>query len=79
MINLIRQDLGNFISNRIIDYLRKDPFGRLDKMIRFATLLDLKKKHGKMLEMTHRKVTDRNSRWSKFYASFFTDLDKKGI
>ncbi len=71
------QRLGNFISNRVIDWLRKDPHGRFEKLIRFATLLDLKKRHGQMLEMTRRKVTDRNSRWSDYYESFFTGLDKK--
>jgi MoaA/NifB/PqqE/SkfB family radical SAM enzyme len=77
MKTLIKQRLGNFISNRAIDYLRRDPFGRIEKIIRFAKLLDIKKKHGVMLETALRKATDRQSRWSELYASLFTDLDKK--
>jgi len=77
MKTLIKQKLGNFITNRAIDYLRGDPFERIEKVIRFAAFLDVKKKHGKMLETALRKATDRESRWSELYASLFTDLDKK--
>jgi MoaA/NifB/PqqE/SkfB family radical SAM enzyme len=77
MKNVIKLQVGNFITNRVIDYLRKDPFVRFEKMIRFATLLDIKKKHGRMLETALRKATDRESRWSGYYLSFLNELDKK--
>jgi MoaA/NifB/PqqE/SkfB family radical SAM enzyme len=76
MKNLIKQYFGNYISNNAIDFLYKDPFGRIDKLIRLATILDTKKRHGNMLETALKKITDRNSKWSEFYASLFTDLDK---
>ncbi len=37
MKTLIKQQPGNFIKNRVIEYLRGDPFGRIEKVIRIAT------------------------------------------
>jgi len=61
----------------VIDYLRGEPYERFEKIIRFATFLDFKKKHTRMLETALRKATDRESRWSEYYLSFIRDLDKK--
>jgi len=70
------QKIGTLLSGRIIDYLDKDPFGRSESLLRVATFLDIRRKHTRMIETTRRKINDSEGRWSKYYNSFFTELDR---
>jgi MoaA/NifB/PqqE/SkfB family radical SAM enzyme len=76
MKNLFKQKIGTLLSGYIIDYLEKDPFGRSESLLKLATFMDIRGKHTQMIETTRRKINDREGRWSKFYNSFFTELDR---
>jgi len=68
--------IGIHLSGHIIDYLDKNPFARSESLLRFASFLDFSGKHTRMIETTRRKINDRQGRWSKYYNSFFTELDR---
>ena len=76
MRSTLKQKSGTFLSDYLIDYLAKDPLGRIESLLRVATLLDIRTKHTQMIETTRRKIYDHEGRWAKFYQSFFTDLDR---
>ena len=76
MKKISKQNIGGFLSGYIIDYLAKDPVGRSGSLLRVATLMDIKNKHAQMIEIARRNINDHEGRWSKFYTSFFTDLDR---
>jgi MoaA/NifB/PqqE/SkfB family radical SAM enzyme len=71
------QEIAGFLTRNIIDYLKKDPVKRSDSLFRLATLLDFKRKHTEMISVARKKIEDQEGEWSKFYHSFFTDLDGK--
>ena len=76
MKKISKQNIGGLLSGYIIDYLAKDPVGRSGSLLRVATLMDIKNKHAQMIEIARRNINDHEGRWSKFYTSFFTDLDR---
>jgi MoaA/NifB/PqqE/SkfB family radical SAM enzyme len=77
MEKLSKQTIGILLSEQIIDYLAKDPIGRSGSLLRIASYLDMRHKHTQMLETARMKINAREGRWSQFYTSFFTDLDRK--
>ena len=77
MKTFFKQKIGSLLTGFLIDFLDKDPFGRIESLLRVATFMDTRSKHSQMIETTRQKVNDRGGRWSGFYHSFFTDLDRK--
>jgi len=75
MKSSFKQKSGTFLSEYIIDYLAKNPLGRIESLLRTATLFDIRGNHTQMIQTTRRKIND-GGRWSKFYQTFFTDLDR---
>ena len=77
MKSIFREKAGAILSGYIVDYLDKDPFKRSDSLFRLASFLDIRGKHSEMIKIAQRMVNDRDGDWSKYYFSFFTDLDRK--
>lgn len=74
---ILKQKIGTLLAGYLIDYLDKDPFERIESMLRFAAFLDIHGSHTRMIETTRRNINNREGRWSAYYQSFFTDLDRK--
>jgi len=76
MKSSFKQKSGTFLSEYIIDYLAKNPLGRIESLLRTATMLDIRGNHTQMIQTTRKKINDQG-RWSEFYQSFFMELDRK--
>lgn len=76
MESIFREKIGTILSDYIVDYLEKDPFERSESLFKLASFLDIHGKHAEMIDIARRRINEREGSWSKFYYSFFTDLDR---
>lgn len=45
MKTFFKQKIGSLLTGFLIDYLDKDPFGRIESLLRVATFMDTRNKH----------------------------------
>jgi MoaA/NifB/PqqE/SkfB family radical SAM enzyme len=74
---IIREKIGTLLSDYIVDYLEKDPFKRSKSLFDLASFLDIRGKHSEMIDIARKGINESDGIWSKYYYSFFTDLDRK--